>query len=413
METKLLINELVAKVLKELERLNYSYNSLCGFLAFYKKVISFFKEENESYFSEELGRAFLKEKYNCTINYYIEAMPKSCKEPIRKIRILGDYQLHGVIIRRIVKKPGYVKPPQFEKELTAYEKECENNDYSKRGLRTRIQRLFFFIDYLDARGIQNVNYITSEMISDYVKTIFAHHEKSIASILTTLRVFLRFLYFNQYTDKDLSLKVPQQSKYYYPAVPAVWNKGDVMHMLESIDRGNPTGKRDYAILLLVARLGIRAGDIKGLKLSDINWQLKTIEIRQNKTKNSVTYPILNDIGWALIEYLKHARPISNSPYVFIRMKAPYEAFGKDANLYNIISKYTRLAGIQIPRGKRHGLHSLRHTLASTLLEKGTPLSVISEILGHYTSKSTLIYLHTGIEGLRSCAIDPEEVFKHV
>jgi len=413
METKLLINELVAKVLVELERLHYSYNSLCGFRAFYKKVISFFNEENESCFSEELGRAFLKEKYNCTINYYTEAMPKSCKEPIRKIRILGDYQLHGVIIRRIVKKPGYVKPPQFEKELTAYEKECENNDYSKRGLRTRIQRLFFFIDYLDARGIQNVNDITSEMISDYVKTIYAHHEKSIASILTTLRVFLRFLYFNQYTDKDLSLKVPQQSKYYYPAVPAVWNKGDVMRMLEIIDRGNPTGKRDYAILLLVARLGVRVGDIKGLKLSDINWQSKTIEIRQNKTKNTVTYPILNDIGWALIEYLKQARPISNSPYVFIRMNAPYEAFGKDANLYNIISKYTRLAGIQIPKGKRHGLHSLRHTLASTLLEKGTPLPVISEILGHYTSKSTAIYLHTGIEGLRSCAIDPEEVFKHV
>ncbi len=79
-----------------------------------------------------------------------------------------------------------------------------------------------------------------------------------------------------------------------------------MHMLESIDRGNPTGKRDYAILLLVTRLGIRAGDITSLKLSDLNWQSKTIEIRQNKTKNTVTYPILNDIGWALIEYLKNS-----------------------------------------------------------------------------------------------------------
>jgi len=95
------------------------------------------------------------------------------------------------------------------------------------------------------------------------------------------------------------------------------------------------------------------------------------------------------------------------------MNAPYEAFGKDANLYNIISKYTRQAGIKIPKGKRHGLHSLRHTLASALLEQGTPLPIISEILGHYTSKSTAIYLHTGIENLRSCAIDPEEVFKHV
>jgi len=413
METKLPINELVSKVLAELERLNYSYNSLCGFRAFYKRVIAFANKKEEVHFSEELGREFLKEKYNCTINYYTEAMPKRYKNPIRKIRILGDYQLHGVIIRRIVKKPGYVKPAQFEKELTAYERECESNDYSKRGLRTRMQRLFFFIDYLDARDVQNVNNITPDMLSDYVKTISAHHEKSISSILTTLRVFLRFLYFNQYTEDDLSLKVPKQSKYYYPAVPSVWNKEDVMHMLESVDRGNPTGKRDYAILLLVARLGIRVGDIKSLALSDLNWQLKTIEIRQNKTKNSVTYPILNDIGWALIDYLKNARPISSSPFVFIRMNAPYEAFGENANLHNIITKYTRLSGITIPRSKRHGLHSLRHTLASTLLEKGTPLPIISEILGHFNSKSTGGYLHTGIEGLRSCAIDPEEVFKDV
>jgi len=412
METKLTINELVAKVLAELERLNYSYNSLCGFRAFYKRVIAFAKEKEELYFSEELGRAFLKERYNCTVNYYTEVMPKSYRGPIRRIRILGDYQLHGVIVRRIVKKPGYVKPPQFEKELTAYERECENNDYSKRGLRTRMQRLFFFIDYLDARGVQKVNDITSEMISDYVKTIYAHHEKSIASILTTLRVFLRFLYFNQFADEDLSLKVPKQSKYYYPPVPSVWNKEDVMHMLESIDRGNPTGKRDYAILLLVTRLGIRAGDITSFKLSDLNWQSKTIEIRQSKTKNTVTYPILNDIGWALIEYLKNARPISESPFLFIRMNAPYESFGKDANLHNIITKYTRLAGIHVPKGKKHGLHSLRHTLASSLLEQGTPLPVISEILGHFNSKSIGVYLHTGIEGLRSCAIDPEEVFKN-
>lgn len=95
------------------------------------------------------------------------------------------------------------------------------------------------------------------------------------------------------------------------------------------------------------------------------------------------------------------------------MNAPYEAFGKDSNLYNIIVKYTRLSGITIPHGKKQGLHSLRHTLASTLLEQGTPLLVISEILGHFNSKSTSVYLHTGLEGLRKCAIDPEEVLKNV
>ncbi|NQT23386.1 MAG: tyrosine-type recombinase/integrase, partial [Candidatus Omnitrophica bacterium] len=92
--------------------------------------------------------------------------------------------------------------------------------------------------------------------------------------------------------------------------------------------------------------------------------------------------------------------------------APYEAFAENANLHNIISKYTRLAGIKIPKGARHGLHSLRHTLASTLLEQKTPLPVISAILGHLDSKSTNVYLQIGIDGLRQCALDPEEVFNH-
>jgi len=411
METKLIINKLVTKVLEELERLKYSHSSMCGFRAFYKRFIAFANEKEEQHFSEKLGREFLKEKHNCTIDYYTQAMPSQHKNSIRKIRILGDFQLHGVILRRIVKKTGYVKPPQFQKVLTAYERECERNDYSKRGLRTRIQRLFFFIDYLDTRGVQNVNDITAEMLSDYVKTIYAHHEKSISAILTTLRVFLKFLYFNQYTNEDLSLKVPKQCRYYYPPVPSVWEKEDVKRMLDGIDRGNPTGKRDYAILLLVAKLGIRVGDIKSLRLSDLNWQAKSIGIRQNKTKNYVTYPILHDIGWALIDYLKNARPVSNSPIVFIRMIPPYEAFGENANLHYIITKYTRLSGIRIPRGQRHGLHSLRHTLASTLLEQGTPLPIISEILGHFNSKSTVGYLRIGIEMLRACAIDPKEVFK--
>lgn len=94
------------------------------------------------------------------------------------------------------------------------------------------------------------------------------------------------------------------------------------------------------------------------------------------------------------------------------MNAPYEAFGRDANLHNIITKHTRKAGITVSKEKRHGLHSLRHTLASSLLEQGTPLPVISEVLGHINSRSTAVYLQTDIKSLRKCALDPEEVFKN-
>ncbi len=410
METRKPIEELATEVVEELKQLNYAYHTICGLRASFNRICAFARDRNELYFSEKFGMEYLKEKYGCTTDYYQEPFPPKARQAIRSIRLLGDYQLHGVVIRRIIKRKGYVKPPQFEEVLTAYEKECENNEYSLRGMRTRLQRLFFFIDYLSLRRVMDICEITPEIISEYVISVCPNHEKSIAAILTTLRVFLRFLYLHGYIEKDLSLSVPKQNKYSYPAVPSTWEPDEVKHMLDAIDRGSPLGKRDYAILILVAKLGIRAGDIKAMKLSDLNWDSKTITITQEKTKVQNTYPILHDVGWALIDYLQHARPACDVPYLFVRLNAPFEAFGQNANLHNIITKYTRLAGITVPRGKRHGLHSLRHSLASALLEQGASLAIISEILGHVDSKSTSVYLHTDLNGLKACALDPEEVF---
>jgi len=406
------IEALATEIIEKLEQLNYAHNTICGFRTSFNRICAFARERDELYFSEEFGKEYLREKCCCITDYFLKTFPPKAKQAIRSIRLLGDYQLHGVIIRRIVKRKGYVKPPQFEEALTAYEKECENNEYSRRGMRTRLQRLFFFVDYLSLCKVIDVSEITPKIISDYVITICPKHEKSIAAILTTLRVFLRFLYLNGYTEKDLSLSVPKQNRYYYPSIPSTWEPAEVKRMLDTIDQGSPVGKRDYAILLLVANLGIRAGDIKALKLSDLDWTAKTITITQEKTKVEVTYPILHNVGWALIDYLQNARPVCESPYLFVRLHAPYEAFGENANLHNIITKYTRLAGITVPHGKRHGLHSLRHSLASTLLEQGTSLAVISEILGHVDSKSTSVYLHTDLNGLKACALDPEEVFQN-
>jgi site-specific recombinase XerD len=410
METRKPIEVLATEVIEKLKQLNYAYNTICGLRASFNRICAFARDRGELHFSENLGKEYLRKKYGSIADYYLESFPSKATQAIRSIRLLGDYQLHGVVIRRIVKRKGYVKPPQFEEMLTAYEKECENNQYSIRGMRSRLQRLFFFVDYLSLRKVMNIAEITPEIISDYVISICPKHEKSMAAILTTLRVFLRFLYLNGYTDKDLSLSVPKQNKYRYPAVPSTWDPAEVKRMLDAIDRANPRGKRDYAIIILVARLGIRAGDIKDLKLSDLNWANKTITITQSKTKSEVTYPILHDVGWAVIDYLKNARPVCNVPYLFVRLNAPFEAFSENANLHNIITKYTRLAGITIPRGKRHGLHSLRHSLASALLEQGASLAVISKILGHMDSKSTSVYLHTDFNGLKACALDPEEVF---
>jgi integrase/recombinase XerD len=162
METRKPIEELATKVVEELKQLNYAYNTVCGLRASFKRICAFARDRNEPFFSEKFGKEYLKEKYGCSTDYYLESFPKKAKQAIRSIRLLGDYQLHGVVIRKIKKRKGYMKPPQFEEALTAYEKECERNEYSLRGMRTRLQRLFFFVDYLSLRKVMEIGAITPE-----------------------------------------------------------------------------------------------------------------------------------------------------------------------------------------------------------------------------------------------------------
>lgn len=179
-------------------------------------------------------------------------------------------------------------------------------------------------------------------------------------------------------------------------------------MLDTIDRNNPEGKRDYAIILCVTRLGLRASDIRNLRFGNLNWSRKTIMITMVKTKRPIELPLLEDVGWALIDYLKNGRPESKSDCVFIRHKAPYTQFGDCNSFHRMLSRRMHKAGLST-KGQKHGLHSLRNTLARQMLEHGTPLPVISEVLGHVSVQTTGLYLKIDLNGLRNCVLDPEEV----
>ena len=191
-------------------------------------------------------------------------------------------------------------------------------------------------------------------------------------------------------------------------IPSVWKDGDVRKLLNSIDRKNPIGKRDYAIILIVARLGLRVSDIRSLKMADLNWDRKLLSIVMQKTRQPLGLPLLEDVGWAIIDYLKNGRPQTASKNIFIRHIAPYNGFSDGNSFDKMLAVYMNKAGI-VMRGQKHGLHSLRSTLASLMLENGTPLPVISEALGHQNINTTSIYLKIDMKGLRCCTIDPEEV----
>jgi len=247
----------------------------------------------------------------------------------------------------------------------------------------------------------------------YNEQTIKYSYKTVEQQLCALRSFLRYLHSNQLHPQDLAETIPSIKARKQNRIPSVWTPDHVSKLLEAIDRGNPAGKRDYAMILLVTRLGLRTIDLKRLKLENLKWQENRITLVQSKTSRELNLPLLPDVGWAIIDYLKNGRPKVESPYVFLRHLAPLEPFADEDRLHQIIVKYMRLAKIPISPQKKKGMHSLRHTLASKLLQENTPLSVISDILGHVSSDSTAVYLKVDVDMLRECALDPEGVFLHV
>jgi len=205
--------------------------------------------------------------------------------------------------------------------------------------------------------------------------------------------------------KDLSLLC---DKVYVPnsrRVPSAYSSEEVDSLLNAVDTSNPVGKRDYAILILAARLGLRISDIRLLAFENIDWVSNQIRLTQCKTENEVVLPFSEEIGWAIIDYVRDARPKTESRYVFVRHTPPHEAFSSSYNFTYMIGKYFHRAGIFVPPGKHHGLHSLRHSLASNMLATGAPLPIVSDVLGHSDTKSTSTYLKVDITQLRDCALD--------
>ena len=130
-----------------------------------------------------------------------------------------------------------------------------------------------------------------------------------------------------------------------------------------------------------------------------------------KTKQPLKLPLLDDTGWAIIDYLKNGRPETRCDAVFVRRRAPYDSFGENECFYQGLHRYMVKAGLETPLDFHCGLHSLRSTLARNMLEAKAPLPVISEVLGHQSINTTSIYLKIDLDGLKRCALDPEEVFK--
>jgi integrase len=188
----------------------------------------------------------------------------------------------------------------------------------------------------------------------------------------------------------------------------VLGQSEVDRILTSVDRSTPLGRRDYVILLLAARYGLRPGDIRQLTLDEIDWRGARIDIRQVKTGRPLALPLLPDVADALSAYLRDGRPASTNRTIFLRHCAPFEPFAVENNLAAIMRAALRRAGLAARTGRR-GLYLFRQTLATRLLASGRPLKTIADLLGHASTQTTYGYTRVDLVGLRGVAISEEEV----
>jgi len=406
------IEELIALLEKELYRLHYKEGSIKQYRTMWLRVAKFLATQGTAYLTEELGMAFLEREFDYFELERTGKITQSVCNVFRVVRMLLDFQQHGAVLRRYYKQRQLLNTEGFKLVLKQYADFCRLKDYSRVTQKHYTNICEKFLSFVESQEIVQVAAIGPRHVSAFINTLLGYTHKTVELYLCGLRSFLRYLHSSGLHSQDLSGSIPPIMTRKQARIPSVWNPEHVTRLLEAIDRGNPAGKRDYAIILLVARLGLRTIDIKRLQLTNLNWRENRIELVQSKTARPLKLPLLPEVGWAIIDYLKNGRPKVESPYVFLRHLAPIEPFSEEDRLHQMVVKYMKLAKIPISPQKKKGMHSLRHTLASRLLRENTPLSVISDILGHISTDSTAVYLKVDVDMLRECALNPEAVWEN-
>ena len=217
---------------------------------------------------------------------------------------------------------------------------------------------------------------------------------------TALRMFLRFLIAEGKCAAGLDAAIPAVAHWRLSSLPRYLQAEDVERVIASCDSASPVGLRDRAILLLLARLALRAGDISQLRLEDIKWTEALISV-SGKSRRETQLPLTQEVGQAVVEYLQHGRPQSDSTAVFVRSRAPFRAFANHCAISVIVERAMRRAGVTCP--SRGAAHVLRHSAASSMLRQGASLQEIADVLRHRSIETTQIYAKVDVIALRSIA----------
>jgi len=388
------IDELIESCLEALKRENYKTRAIDTHRRNLKTIKEFMDGYGLHLYSENVGESYKMAQIENGVHFKHKFTTEKST-----INLLNDILNDVPMRKKRVSRKVYPLPEEIGQHAQMF------LDYFKATERPHDMTLIKYCSVLSRFAVRmKAEKIVTSTLNNFVINQFMSSCQNVRfHVSIPLRRFLRYLYDKEIILTDLSVPLYQIKKNSVEKLPSVYNIDEVKLMENAIIRDTNKGKRNYAVFLLASRLGLRASDISLIQFSNIDWDRNLIRLQQYKTKKDIELPLLKVVGEAIIDYIRYGRPKSDSKNIFLSSRAPYQDIGSSSIKY-IINDIIRKAGV-FSKDRHAGAHSLRHSLATHMIEQGELLPVVSETLGHNSSATTMIYLGVDENGLISCSLD--------
>ncbi len=396
----------IKNIRKEAIELGFSIATMDSYLKIWNNFIKWKNEDNFIYNELEYSQ-FLLDYYRFDVTTYSNKSKSFYQQLMRSKRILDNFDEYKVFMqKRVLPKSLYSEyPSNWNIILDHYLDYCKNNQYNDdKTIKVKRSYLESILSYLYQNNVLKLKNINKAIIINFINENINKGNVSKRRNFYILRDFLKYLFIENILESYLSIYIPKIKSKRRIKIPTYLKQEDIETLLNSIPKNTKLEIRDYTIILIAARLGLRISDILNIKLKDIDWKNHKLNIIQPKTKNLNILPLSNEVGWEIINYIKEARPKCNNEYLFVKMKYPFDKMIQ----FQKFNKYFEKTNIKIENNNKKGIHNLRHSLATNMLNYGIPLSIISSTLGDTIETTSNTYLKVDIKNLSKCNLEVDE-----
>jgi site-specific recombinase XerD len=399
METNIV--QLISLCKIEMDNRDYGIDYTTRITSAWDSLVEWMSNHKISDFTESVGNDFCDAKIGTHLSRKV--LKKSQRVYLRATRMLISYQRNGAIENcspRVEHIYSGVQGKWIQQYLV-YLQDIRRLRPATILSAEKYLYLFYVFMRDNFYDIENINFNLIERFHRAQSYPISSRHYSNSAI----RQYLRHLNEQGRASKDYSVYLARDNYRRTSDIPTTYTEDEIRRTLAVVDRASSIGKRNYLVLVLAAEYGWRNSDIAGFTLDQIDWDKNIICLIQSKTGIPVEFPLLTSVGNAIIDYLKNARPNTDADEVILSVKPSRKAKPLSGQaISNIVAQYLEKANIRDWHSKKHGTHSFRHSLASTMLNNDVPLPIISSVLGHSSSESTKIYLKVDTEKLRLCTL---------